>query len=183
MSTKKALILFALALLLQPGLLNLLQIGGITPNLLLCLGLFIGFTEPEGIRPALVGVPFFLVLDILSGPYAGVGALSYFLVILALAFVVRDLNRDHWMPLLAVSFGGILLYYLVYWVILAILGNPAGILRLLWFLAGALPANLTVLLLLEALRRFRRRASRERKQGLLRPVRRNKFNATFRYRP
>ena len=183
MSTKKALILFALALILQPGLLNLLEFGGVTPNLLLCLGIFIGFSEREGVRTAFAGVAFFLILDILTGPYAGVGALCYFLVILALAFAVRDLNREHWLPLLAVSVGGILVYYLLYWSIMAVLGNPTGILRMLGFLALALPANLAVMLLFEGLRRIRRRPLRDRKPGLLQPVRRTKFNETFRYRP
>lgn len=182
MSTKRALILFALALILQPGLLNLLAIGGVTPNLILCLGLFIGFSEPEGIRPALLGVPFVLVLDLLGGSYAGVGALCYFLVILLLAFVVRDLNRDHWLPLLAVSLGGILLYYLAHWAILALLGNPSGLVRVLWFLAGAVPANLAVLLLLELLRRLRRRPWQRREAGLLRPTRKSKQNQFSRYR-
>lgn len=177
MSRRKAVLLFAMALILQLGLVNVTSIQGIAPNLLLCLGITMGFRYQDGIVPALTGLPFFLALDIISGQYAGVAALCYLIVILLLAYFGRDLNREHWLPLVAMTLSGILVYYLVYWVILALLGNPSGILRLFHFLPIALSANLASIFIIDFMRRKgARRAAGSMEKSLQRAVPRRRRN-------
>ncbi len=147
MSYKKAVLLYGIALVIQFSLLNIFSIRGVTPNLILCLMLFITYKYDDGIRPALVAIPFALLSDLMGGQYIGVGALSLFILALAVNYLGRGLNRDSVWTLLTVSAGGTVVYYFFYWLIITTLGNSSSMLGLLQFLAFALPANLLVILI------------------------------------
>lgn len=146
MSYKKAALMYAIALVLQLSLLNLLAIDAITPNLVLCLALFITYKYNNGILPGLVGVPFALVLDSLGGQYVGIGGLVLFLLCLSVAYFGRDLNRDNLWTLLTIIAVGTLIYYGLCWLVMMILGNPTHIVYILKFLMFEIPLNLLVTL-------------------------------------
>jgi rod shape-determining protein MreD len=142
MSYKKAALLYGIAFLLQFSLLNLFSVFGVTPNLILCLLVFITYKYNDGVKPALLGIPFSLLADSISGQYVGVGALALFLLCLAVAYFGRDLNRETIWTLLTVSAIGTVVYNSLYWLILSILGNPGTFFGLLKFLFLAVPMNL-----------------------------------------
>lgn len=147
MSYRKAVLIYGIALVFQFSLLNIFSINGVTPNLILCLMIFIIFKYDDGLRPALVAIPFALLSDLMGGQYIGVSALALFVLGLTVSFLGRGLNRDSIWPLLAVSAGGTVIYNFIYWLILTTLGNSSTIVGLLKFLALALPANLIVILM------------------------------------
>ena len=147
MSYKKAVLLYGIALVLQFSLLNIFTIGGVTPNLILCLLLFITYKYNEGLRPALIAIPFALLSDLMGGQYVGVSALVLFILALTVNYLGRGLNRDSIWTLLTVSVFGTVVYNFLYWGVLATLGIPGTIFGLLKFLASALPANLLVILI------------------------------------
>lgn len=147
MSYKKAGLMYAIALVLQFSLLNIIAINGVTPNLILCLMIFITYKYNDGFQPALLAIPFALLSDLMGGQYIGVGALSLFILGITVNYVGRGLNRETIWTLLTVSALGTVFYNLLYWLIMSILGNASTILDLLIFLTVALPANLFVTLI------------------------------------
>jgi len=146
MSYKKAVLLYGIALVLQFSLLNIFSINGVTPNLILCLMIFITYKYNDGLRPALVAIPFALLSDLMGGQYVGVSGLGLFLLALIVNYYGRSLNRDSIWTLLTVSAIGTVIYNVIYWLIMITLGNASTILDLLKFLAFAVPANLLVVL-------------------------------------
>jgi rod shape-determining protein MreD len=147
MSYKKAALLYSVAFLLQFSLMNLFSVFGVSPNLILCLMLFITYRYNEGYRYALLFIPFALLSDLIGGQYVGVGALSLFVLCLLTTYFGRDLNRDTLWTLVTVSAIGTAGYYFLYWLVMMALGNPGTVLGLLKFLALALPMNLVVVLI------------------------------------
>lgn len=147
MSYKKAAILYGIVFILQFSLLNLLSVAGITPNLILCLMIFITYKYNDGYKPALLAIPFALFSDSIGGQYVGVSALSMFILCVAIAYFGRNLNRENLWTILSVAAIGTVVYNFLGWLILLILGNPTTILELLRFLLAALPANLFVILI------------------------------------
>ena len=147
MSYKKAVFLYGIALVLQFSLLNIFSINGVTPNLILCLMIFITYKYNDGLKPALIAIPFALLSDLMGGQYVGVSALVLFILGLTVNYLGRGLNRETLSTLLTVSVGGTVFYNLLYWLILTLLGNSSTILDLLRFLTIALPANLLVILI------------------------------------
>lgn len=146
MSYKKAALLYSVAFLLQFSFMNLFSVLGVTPNLILCLMLFITYRYNEGYRYALLFIPFALLSDLVGGQYVGVGALVLFVLCLLTTYFGRDLNRDTLWTLLTVSAVGTVAYYFLYWLVLVVLGNPGTMLGLLKFLFLALPLNVAAVL-------------------------------------
>ena len=147
MSYKKAVLLYGIAMVLQFSLLNIFSINGVTPNLILCLMIFITYKYNDGLRPALVAIPFALLSDLMGGQYVGVSGLGLFILALIVNYYGRSLNRDSIWTLLTVSAIGTVIYNLIYWLIMITLGNASTMLDLVKFLAYALPANLLVVML------------------------------------
>lgn len=161
MSYKKAALLFGIGFLLQFSLMNLFSVLGVAPNLILCLMVFIAYKYIDGVKYAALAIPFAILADVAGGQYAGVGALSLFLLLVALSYFGRNLNHDTLWTLLAVSTGGTVIYYFFTWLIMSVLGNPATMLGLLRFIFIALPMNLIVVLLIDLVhKRIYRRSVR-----------------------
>jgi rod shape-determining protein MreD len=142
MSYKKAAFLYGIGFFVQFSLLNLFSVNGVTPNLILCLMIFITYKYNNGLKPALLAIPFALLSDVIGGQYVGVSALALFVLCLAVSYFGRDLNRETIWTLLTVSAIGTVVYYFIYWLILKILGNPGTILDLMKFLLISVPANM-----------------------------------------
>ena len=60
----KAGIIFIIAFLIQPSLLNMISIGGYTPNLLLCLVVIFSFIYEEEMYGIVYGAVFGVLYDI-----------------------------------------------------------------------------------------------------------------------
>lgn len=148
MSYKKAVLLYGIALVLQFSLLNIFSINGITPNLILCLMIFITYKYNDGFKPALIALPFALLTDLIGGQYVGISALVLFVLGLTVNYFGRGLNRDTLWTLLAVSATGTVIYNFLYWLIMSMLGNASTVLDLLRFIAISLPANLIIILII-----------------------------------
>lgn len=159
MSYKKAILLYGIALFLQFSLLNIFSVHGVTPNLILCLLIFITYKYNDGLRPALIAIPFALLSDLLGGQYVGVSALTLFILALTVNYLGRGLNRESIWTLLTVSVFGTVVYNFLYWSILTMLGIPSAFFGLLEFLAFALPVNLLIILIVNFVynRIYRRR--------------------------
>jgi rod shape-determining protein MreD len=147
MSYKKAALLYGIAFIMQFSVLNLFSFDGLTPNLILCLMIFITFKYNDGFRPALLAIPFALLSDLTGGLYFGMSALVLFLLCLAVSYFGKGLNRENLWTLLTVTGIGTVIYYFFYWIALTVLGTPGSIIGLLRFLLIALPMNLIVTLL------------------------------------
>lgn len=181
MSYKKAALIYSLAVIVQFSMLNLVAVFGTTPNLILCLALFITYKYNDGIRPALVGVPFALLTDLLGGQYVGVAALMIFILCLSTAYFGRDLNRDNILTLLSVMALGTVLYYLGYWMILAMLGDPTTILRIMEFLLVEIPLNLLVAAMAYWILNKNSRPGKSVAGGLINMVGKGKHKMNIRY--
>jgi rod shape-determining protein MreD len=181
MSYKKAALMYAIALVLQLSLLNLLALDAITPNLVLCLALFITYKYNNGILPGLVGIPFALVLDSLGGQYVGVGGLVLFLLCLSVAYFGRDLNRDNLWTLLTIVAVGTVFYYGFYWLIMMILGNPTNIIHVLKFLLIEIPVNLVVTLVASFCYRRKHNHNKSVDNGLVNKKTKSKNKMNIRY--
>lgn len=167
MSYKKATLLFGIAIVLQFSLLNLFSINGVTPNLILSLMIFITYKYNDGLRPALVAIPFALLSDLVGGQYVGVSGLGLFILALIVNYYGKGLNRDSIWTLLTVSAIGTVIYNFIYWLIMITLGNASTVLDLLKFLAYALPANLLVILFVFFLyTRINRRREKPKSYGI-----------------
>jgi len=147
MSYKKAILLYGIAIFLQFSLLNIFSINGVTPNLILCLLIFITYKYNDGFKPALIALPFALLSDMIGGQYVGISALVLFMLGLTVNYFGKGLNRETLWTLITVSAIGTVLYNFLYWLIMLMLGNSSTILDLLGFIAIALPANLVVTLI------------------------------------
>lgn len=147
MSYKKAALLYGIAFILQFSILNMFSFNGVTPNLILCLMLFITFKYNDGFRPALLAIPFALISDLMGGLYFGVSALVLFLLCLAVSYFGKGLNRENLWTLLTVAAFGTVIYYFLYWGTLTILGGPESFIGLFEFILLALPMNIIVILI------------------------------------
>ncbi len=167
MSYKKAVLLYGIAIVLQFSLLNIFSVNGITPNLILSLMIFITYKYNDGLRPALVAIPFALISDLMGGQYVGVSGLALFILALIVNYYGRGLNRESIWTLLTVSAIGTVIYNFIYWLIMITLGNASTVLDLLEFLAYALPANLLVVLFVFFVyTRTNRRRNRPKSYGI-----------------
>ncbi len=131
MTLKKLIILYLLAFLFQLTLVNLFVFGGIAPNLVLCLTVAITFAYEEGYRCIPFGIVAMLLIDISSAYYIGVGALVLFITAIFVIIFRRQLNVEQWAPLVVTSIFTTIVYNILYWVVLKLLGDPMSILHIL----------------------------------------------------
>ena len=127
----KAGIIFVAAFLIQASFLNIFNIAGYTPNLLLCLVVVFSFlyeNEPYGI---VFGAVFGLLYDIAYCNVIGPTAIS----LLAAALVVRILgnqaNIENIINLWISALASIAAYYFVNWGVIHLTGNIQSILYMI----------------------------------------------------
>lgn len=131
MSIKRVTLYYVIAFLLQLSLINLISIGGMGPNLILCLTVVIIFKYENGFRSIPFGIVAGLLLDICGGYFVGASALSIFAVGIGVTWVRYHLNTDAILPMISVGALATLLYDIVYWIILAILQTHYSMLYML----------------------------------------------------
>ncbi|MEA4922592.1 MAG: hypothetical protein VB031_04405 [Eubacteriaceae bacterium] len=121
MSIKRVTLLYVIAFIMQLSFINLISIGGIGPNLILCLTVVIIFKYENGFRCIPFGIAACLLLDICVGSYVGPASLAIFATGIAVTWVRIYLNTDLYKTMASVGAAATLLYGIVSWIILAIL--------------------------------------------------------------
>lgn len=118
---------FAVAFIIQPSLLNLVSIGGHTPNLLFCLVVVFSYLFENEIYGVVFGAFFGLLYDICFGAVLGPTAIALVAAAI-LVLVLREFtNIENILNMWMVSFVSVVVFNLTYWGLLRIGGNPVGI--------------------------------------------------------
>lgn len=123
----KSGIFFLIAFLIQTSLLNMINIGGCTPNLLLCLVVIFSFLyekEPYGL---VWGAVFGLLYDICFGVVIGPTPIALVLTAAAVVFMRAYSNIENIVSMWTISAISFVLYYIVNWGLLSLAGIPLGL--------------------------------------------------------
>lgn len=119
-------LLYLAAFLIQPSLLNVINIEGYTPNLILCLTILSTFLYEEEIYGVIFGAVFGILYDIMYSNVVGPMPISLILVALGIIIVREYTNVENIINMWAVSIVSILAYYFMNWGLHHITGNPVG---------------------------------------------------------
>ena len=118
---------FLIGFIIQPSLLNLISIGGYTPNLLLGLVILFSFLFEEEVYGVVYGALFGILNDFMYGSYIGPTPIARVLVAIIILVIREHANIENIVNLWLVSLGGIVLYYIFNWGLNSFAGNPVGI--------------------------------------------------------
>lgn len=130
---------FVIGFLLQGTLLNKIAILGVTPNLILCLVITISFFLDDSHIGPIFGIIFGILMDTCYGEYTGVSAIILFGIGVLVAKLPKIINRETPLTIIVVAAGSSLAYGLIYWLIMAILGNSYPFLDMI---LGQLPISI-----------------------------------------
>ena len=119
-------LLYLAAFLIQPSLLNVINIEGYTPNLILCLTILSTFLYEEEIYGVIFGAVFGILYDIMYSNVVGPMPISLILVALGIIIVREYTNIENIINMWAVSIVSILAFYFMNWGLHHIAGNPVG---------------------------------------------------------
>lgn len=126
MSLRRVIILFLAAYVLQLSLAPVLTVRGIMPGLILCLMMTIVFHYNNGYKCLPVALIAALMMDMAAAQYTGPGALVLLLTAGLVIFFRINLNTDNIFPMLVTAACGVVVYDVLYWGILKLLGQPMG---------------------------------------------------------
>ncbi|MEE0797417.1 MAG: rod shape-determining protein MreD [Anaerovoracaceae bacterium] len=124
----KAGIIFLIAFFIQPSLLNMINIGGYTPNLLLCLTVIFSFLYEKEYYGPLLGAVSGLLYDICYSYVIGPTAIALLLTAVIVMALRQYANVENIISMWVVSVLSFLSYYLINWILYKITGSPEGIL-------------------------------------------------------
>lgn len=120
-------LLFLIAFILQPTLLNVISIRGYTPNLILCLVIIFTFLYDEEVYGIVFGAFFGLLYDVMYGSVVGPTPISLVLAAVLVLFFRIYANIENVINMWAVSVVAMVSYYFLNWGLYHIAGNPIGI--------------------------------------------------------
>ena len=126
MSFKKVLFIFIVAFLCQLSLVNIFAVKNTGPNLILCVMIMITFLYEDGFRSIPFAIFFGLLLDICSGLYVGVTPLLMLGAGIFTEVARIWLNTEKIYTLLTTVLIITIMYHVLYFAAMKILGNPAG---------------------------------------------------------
>ena len=118
---------FLIAFLIQPSLLNIINIGGYTPNLILCMTILYTFLYEEDIYGVVFGAVFGVLYDMMYSNVIGPMPISLVLVAIGIVIVREFTNIENIINMWAVSLVSVLAYYFMNWGLHHLAGNPVGI--------------------------------------------------------
>ncbi|MBR5230164.1 MAG: rod shape-determining protein MreD [Firmicutes bacterium] len=122
---------FLAAFLVQPSLLNVINIKGYTPNLLLCLVVVLSFLYEEEMYGVVFGALFGVLYDICYSSVIGPAPIGLVSVAIVILFLREYANIENIINLWVVSIISIVLYYFLNWGLHFVGGNPIGIIYVL----------------------------------------------------
>lgn len=124
----KAGLAFLVAFLIQPSFLNVISIGGYTPNLLLCLVIIFSFLYEDELYGVILGAIFGLLYDICYSNVIGPAPIGFVLVAFCIIFAREYANIENIVNMWVVSVLSFVGYYVINWGLHHIAGNPTGLL-------------------------------------------------------
>lgn len=123
----KAGVLFLIAFFIQTSLLNLISIGGYTPNLLLCLVVIFSFLYEKDMYGLVYGAVFGLIYDACYSYVIGPTPIAL-LIVAVLVLILREYaNIENIISMWIVSAVSFFFYYFVNWGLYRIAGTPLGL--------------------------------------------------------
>lgn len=123
----KAGIFFLIAFFIQTSLLNIINIGGYTPNLLLCLVVIFSFLYEKDMYGLVMGAVFGLAYDVCYSYVIGPTPIAL-LVVAVLVLVLREYaNIENIISMWTISVISFFTYYFVNWALYKIAGITFGI--------------------------------------------------------
>ena len=123
----KAGLVFLIAFLIQPSLLNMINIGGYTPNLLLCLTVIFTFVYGEEYYGPVMGAVFGLAYDLCFGDVIGPTPIALLITAVIVMQLRKFANVENVVSMMAVSLLSFVSYYLLNWILFKLAGSPLGI--------------------------------------------------------
>ena len=127
----KAGLIFLIAFLIQPSLLNMINIGGYTPNLLLCLVVIFSFIYEEEMYGIVFGSFFGVLYDVCYSDVIGPAPIAFLVVAVGIMMAREYVNIENIFNMWIVSILSFCTYYLINWGLFKIAGSPAGLLYVL----------------------------------------------------
>lgn len=152
MKYRYAVIIFALAFILQTTVFGMLPVFGVSANLLLCCCVVISFACINNNAGIVISIIAGLLYDVCFSQYMGVTALLLALVA-AGCIAVRTflLNSENFMSMLVVSLGSIVLYYNLLWLIYKLAGISYSYLYMLGKLPVYIVLNSIIIMIMYAI--------------------------------
>lgn len=123
----KAGIIFLIAFLIQPSLLNMINIAGYTPNLLLCLVVIFSFIYEDEMYGVVYGAAFGVLYDVCYSQVIGPTPIALTVVAICIILAREYANIENIINMWIVSIISFIAYYLMNWGFHRIAGNPIGI--------------------------------------------------------
>ena len=117
---------FLIAFLIQPSLLNVINIGGYTPNLILCMTVLYTYLYEEDIYGVVFGAVFGVLYDVMYSNVIGPMPISLVLVSIGIVVIREFTNIENIINMWAVSIVSVLAYYFMNWGLHHLAGNPVG---------------------------------------------------------
>lgn len=117
---------FLIAFLVQPTMLNVMNIGGYTPNLILCMTILYTYLYEEDIYGVVFGALFGVLYDMMYSNVIGPMPISLVLVATGIVVIREFTNIENIINMWAVSVVSILAYYFINWGLHHLAGNPVG---------------------------------------------------------
>jgi len=118
---------FLIAFLIQPSLLNVINIQGYTPNLILCMTILYTFLYEDDMYGVVYGAIFGVLYDIMFSNVVGPMPISLVLVAIGIVFIREFTNIENIINMWAVSVVSLLAYYFMNWGLHHLAGNPVGL--------------------------------------------------------
>ena len=140
--------MFLAAFILQTTLLNVAGVFGATPNLLLCLVVILSFLYDDNNCGLVLGVVFGLLYDICFSEYVGIAALALFAVSLSVMLVNIVMNKEAVFSVVIISAASTVMYTLIYWWIMAMLGSSYSFVYMAKLLPVYILYNTTIVIML-----------------------------------
>lgn len=120
-------LIFLLAFLLQPSLLNAISIGGYTPNLLLCLVVVFSFLYENKMYGIVYGALFGLLYDLCYSSFVGPTPIALVVVAFCIITAREFANIENIVNLWIVTVLAFIGYYVLNWGLFRIAGTPVGL--------------------------------------------------------
>ena len=117
---------FLFAFLVQPSLLNVINVSGYTPNLILCMTVLYTFLYEDDIYGVVFGALFGVLYDMMYSNVIGPMPISLVLVAIGIVVVREFTNIENIINMWAVSLVSVFAYYFINWGLHYLAGNPVG---------------------------------------------------------
>lgn len=118
---------FLVAFLMQTSVLNIVSIGGSTPNLLLCLVVMVSFLYEKELYGLFYGALFGIIYDVCYSYVVGPTAIALVLVAIVVILLRYYANVENSVSMLVVSLIAFIIYYILNWGLHLVAGNPMGL--------------------------------------------------------